>query len=36
MNDIDEHVMFSIRAQLVTFELPALAQNCNIIQFKWV
>ncbi|CAF1426608.1 unnamed protein product [Rotaria magnacalcarata] len=32
--DDGEKVMFAIRAQLVTFDLPALAQNCNIIQFN--
>ncbi|CAF1199868.1 unnamed protein product [Rotaria sordida] len=29
-----KRLKFSIRAQLVTFDLPALAQNCNIIQFN--
>ncbi|CAF5057456.1 unnamed protein product, partial [Rotaria magnacalcarata] len=32
--DDGEKVMFAIRVQLVTFDLPALAQNCNIIQFN--
>ncbi|CAF3874898.1 unnamed protein product [Rotaria sp. Silwood1] len=29
-----KNLKFSIRAQLVTFDLPALAQNCNIIQYN--
>lgn len=33
LNDI-EKVKFNIRVQLVTFDLPALAHNCNIIQFN--
>ncbi|CAF1199793.1 unnamed protein product [Rotaria sordida] len=32
--DTGEKLKFMIRAQSVTFDLPALAQNCNIIQFN--
>ncbi len=32
--DAGEKLKFIIRVQLVTFDLPALAQNCNIIQFN--
>ena len=32
--EIGDKIAFSVRAQLITFGLPALAQNCNIIQFN--
>ncbi|CAF3381159.1 unnamed protein product, partial [Rotaria socialis] len=32
--DAGEKLKFNIRAQYATFDLPALAQNCNIIQFN--
>ena len=32
--DSGESIPVVIRAQLVTFDLPALAQNCNIMQFN--
>ena len=34
ITDSVEKLRFTIRAQYVTFDLPALAQNCNIIQFN--
>ena len=32
--EIGDKVVFSVRTQLITFYLPALAQNCDIIQFN--
>ena len=32
--EIGDKIAFSVRAQLITFDLPALTQNCNIIQFN--
>jgi hypothetical protein len=30
----NKRIKFNIRVQLITFDLPALAHNCNIIQFN--
>ncbi|CAF3399224.1 unnamed protein product [Rotaria socialis] len=31
---IRDHIKFNIRVQFITFDLPALAHNCNIVQFN--
>lgn len=33
-SDNGKRIKFDVRVQLITFDLPALAQNCNIIQFN--
>ena len=32
--DCQSKIKFNVRVQLVTFDLPAMAQNCNIVQFN--
>ena len=32
--DSGESIQVSVRAQFVTFDLPALAQTCNVTQFN--